>query len=97
MLATGHYPLLRRGHMEKANDQSGVYFKVSGWRDDSVVKSLLGKYEDQSSDSSTYGTGAVTLVVVIPVLGLKSYRRITWSLPITCRTLGSVRKATPKE
>lgn len=69
MLATGHYPLLRRGHMEKANDQSGVYFKVSGWRDDSVVKSLLGKYEDQSSDSSTYETGAVTLVVEFPCWG----------------------------
>lgn len=77
MLATGYYSLLCRGHMEKANDQSWVYFKVSGWRDDSVVKSLLDKYEDLSSESSTYVTGAVTRVVVIPVLGIRSYRRIT--------------------
>lgn len=77
MLATGHYPLLCRGYMEKANDQSWVYFKVSGWRDDSVVKSLLGKHEDLSSDSSTCVTGVVTRVFVIPALGIRSDRRIT--------------------
>lgn len=77
MLATGHYPLLCRGHMEKVYDQSWVYFKVSGWRDDSVVKSLIGKYEDLSSDSSSCVTGAVTRVFVMPVLGITSYMRIT--------------------